>query len=146
MEVEEIVVLESAESRSTSPRRGGGISPLPEIRAVVIGDRQVQDKHSIISCRSDNKGARLTGPCTENSNKDDSRYELRFSAISNRLWKERVRGIKSENWVWKWSFHTLTVMTRDISFCRANLAFGKTNLILIVNMSFLRDLKSWKMC
>lgn len=39
MEIEEVVGLESVQQRS--PRRGGGISPLPEIRAVVVTDHQV---------------------------------------------------------------------------------------------------------
>ncbi|XP_063927590.1 E3 ubiquitin-protein ligase goliath-like [Zophobas morio] len=57
MEVEEIVVLESAESRSTSPRRGGGISPLPEIRAVVIGDRQ-----RLFESSADDESSRASTP------------------------------------------------------------------------------------
>lgn len=42
MDIEEVVRLESNESQR-SPRRGGGISPLPEIRAVVVTDHQVCD-------------------------------------------------------------------------------------------------------
>lgn len=40
MEIEEVVGLDSSENQR-SPRRGGGISPLPEIRAVVVADHQV---------------------------------------------------------------------------------------------------------
>lgn len=41
MEIEEVVGLDSSSQRS--PRRAGGISPLPEIRAVVVTDHQVSN-------------------------------------------------------------------------------------------------------
>lgn len=43
MEIEEVVGLDSSDNQR-SPRRGGGISPLPEIRAVVVADHQVCKK------------------------------------------------------------------------------------------------------
>ncbi|KAJ3630591.1 hypothetical protein MTP99_011783 [Tenebrio molitor] len=57
MEVEEIVVLDSTDSRSGSPRRGGGISPLPEIRAVVIADRQ-----RLFESSADDESSRASTP------------------------------------------------------------------------------------
>lgn len=49
MEIEEVVGLDSSEN-ARNPRRGGGISPLPEIRAVVVADHQVSPHFSFYAC------------------------------------------------------------------------------------------------